>query len=168
MIYSKKKIINIGCIVKTHGVQGELVLRLSPGYNSSLLNKVKWCFINIRQKPVPFKILEASEGSTSDVILELQDIQNKPEAEKYLNYDISIERETAIRKGKTENINLLLGYQIYNNGNLIGTIEDIENTGKQFLFVLNDGTLLPAHDDLIEKIEDRKKIVFMQLPEGLI
>ena len=58
--------------------------------------------------------------------------------------------------------------KIFNEGVLIGTVQNIENPGKQFLFVLENELLIPAHDDLIEKIDDKKKSIFMKLPEGLV
>ncbi len=168
MIYSQKKIIIIGSIVKTHGVHGALMVRLIAGFNTSILNKASSCFLMIRNKPVPFKVLEAIESSNCEVILLFADIQSKPHAEEFLNLEIAVERNSPIRKKKTDNILLLVGYKIYNDGVLVGTVQNIENPGKQFLFVLENDLLLPAHDDLIEFIDDKKKSIFMKLPEGLI
>jgi 16S rRNA processing protein RimM len=151
-----------------HGVQGDLILRLIEGYNPSILNKTKWCFLTIRNKPVPFKLEEAIECNQSEVIIRIKDINSKPDAEQFLNYEVSVERKTPIRKNKTDNILLLIGYKIFNEGKLIGTIQNIENPGKQFLFVLENDLLIPVHEDLIERIDDKQKSIFMILPEGLV
>jgi len=168
MIYAQKKILNIGSIVKTHGVQGSMLLKLNAGYSPSIISDLEWCFFKIREKPVPFKIAEAIEIGPSEVILHLDDINSKPDAENYLNYEIAIERNKPVRKRKTDNINLLVGYKVYNQKKLVGSIAYIEDTGKQFLFVMDNDLLLPAHDDLIEDIDDKSKSIFMQLPEGLV
>lgn len=168
MIYRQKKLITIGSLVKTHGVQGAMVLRLIQGYNPSILNKSNYCFLNIRNKPVPFKLEEVQESNLTDIIVQLDSIASKPDAEDFLNYQLSIERKTPIRKKKTDNILLLIGYSVYNAGKLIGTVINIENHGKQFLLVLEDELLIPAHDDLIESIDDAKKTIYMKLPDGLV
>lgn len=168
MIYRQKKLITIGSIVKTHGVHGGLLLRLIQGYNTSILNKLGYCFLQIRSKPVPFKILEATESNQSEIILNLEGIHSKPIAEDLLNLELSVERNNPIRKKKTDNILLLVGYKVYNDDKLIGTVLNIDNPGKQFLFVLENDLLLPVHEDLILKIDDKKKSIFMNLPEGLV
>lgn len=168
MIYKQKKIVTIGSIVKTHGVHGALLLRLIQGFNASILNKASYCFLLLRNKPVPFKLIEIIESNDAEIILQFLNITTKPEAEHLLNLELAIERNSPIRKRKTDNILLLIGYKVYNHEVLIGTIQKIENPGKQFLFVLEKEVLVPVHDDLIELIDDKKKSVFMNLPEGLI
>ncbi len=168
MIYLQKKLLTVGSFVKTHGVQGALILRLVQGINPSILNKTKWCFLNIRSKPVPFKLDEVVEMNSTELIIQLENIKSKPEAELFLNYEMAVERNAPVRKNKTDNILLLIGYKIFNEGELIGTVQGIENPGKQFLFVLENDLLIPVHEDLIEKIDDRKKSIFMILPSGLV
>ncbi len=168
MIYRKKKLVSIGTLVKTHGVHGAMILRLIQGYNPSIINKVDYCFLSINSKPVPYKIAEATESNQAEIILGFENINSKPEAEELLNLDIAIERNSPIRKKKTDNILLLLGYKVFDDGIQVGTVLNIENSGKQFLFVLENEILLPIHEDLIESIDDKSKSIFMNLPEGLI
>jgi 16S rRNA processing protein RimM len=168
MIYKNKKIVNIGTIVKLHGVQGGMILRLSAGYSVSIIEKASWCFISFRNKPVPYKIDEVIEMGPSEIILHIENISTKEGAEQFLNKELGVEQTIPTRKKKTDNILLLNGYKVYDHKKLIGTIQKIENTGKQFLFVLEKELLIPAHDDLIESIDDKKKSVFMKLPDGLV
>ncbi|MCX6190509.1 MAG: ribosome maturation factor RimM [Bacteroidetes bacterium] len=168
MIYQQKNIVPIGSIVKTHGVQGALLLRLFEGFNFSILNNSEYCFLMIRSKPVPFKMDDMFESNATDIVLQFHDFATKPEAEQFLNLEVAVEQNKPVRKQKTEHILSLLGYKIFNDKKLVGTIQDIENTGMQLLFVLEDDLLIPAHDDLIDVIDKKKKIVYMNLPDGLI
>ncbi len=168
MIYQKKNIISIGSIVKTHGVQGALLLRLNEGLSGSILNHSEYCFLMIRSKPVPFKMEDVFESNATDIVLQFHDFATKPEAEQFLNLEVAVEQNKPLKKQKTDQLLSLLGYKIFNDKKLVGTIQDIENTGMQLLFVLEDDLLIPAHDDLIDAVDKKKKIVYMNLPDGLI
>jgi len=168
MIYLQKHFINIGKIVRLHGVHGALLLRLYPGEGEDIMNEVEWCFMDQRQKPVPYKVLKTSILNREELILELEGINRIEEAKNFLNSEVSIERMEDLKGTNLGGMKFLKGFGINNRGINIGTILDIEYTGSQYLFVIENGNLLPAHPDLIEKIDEDKHMIYMKLPDGLI
>jgi 16S rRNA processing protein RimM len=67
----------------------------------------------------------------------------------------------------------LSGYKVYKIDNrLVGTIIDvIENPGQLLMNVRikkDKEILIPLHEDLIIRIDNKKKIIKMDLPQGLI
>jgi 16S rRNA processing protein RimM len=168
MIYQQMQIVNIGAIVRTHGVKGAVVVRLTPGNNPASLEKARWCFLMIRNKPVPFEIEEILATGDDEVVLTLEGINDKPKAETILNTDIALEIKKQARKKKSQVIHDLLGFSISSGGEIVGQVKEIEDTGKQLLFVIEDEKLIPAHEDLIESIDEKQKIIYMDLPEGLL
>ena len=64
----------------------------------------------------------------------------------------------------------LVGFAIVNKANneTIGHIAIIDDSTINILFELEDGTLIPANDDLIEDIDMRTKTVTMNIPQGLL
>ena len=50
----------------------------------------------------------------------------------------------------------------------IGRISAIDDTTQNILFELEDGTLIPASDELIESIDINKKEINMNIPNGLL
>ena len=54
------------------------------------------------------------------------------------------------------------------NGFPVGTIAAIDDQTANILFELEDGTLIPANDDLIIDIDTTKRQITMSLPEGLL
>ena len=69
-------------------------------------------------------------------------------------------------------LNHLKGYRIRTpQDELLGTIQEIiENPGQILLSVLpqeGNNILVPLHDDFIVNVDHRKKIIIMDLPDGL-
>jgi 16S rRNA processing protein RimM len=167
MIYRKKNFRALGKIVRAHGVKGAVALRLEEGMNNDVLEGEEWCFLMIRNKPVPFRILDAAAMSDNEVILELEGFETKESVENILGLQLSIQSKRPVLRSQSV-IDDLAGYQIFDEGKSIGRIDHIEDTGMQLLFAIEDDILIPAHDDLIESIDDENKIVYMNLPEGLL
>ena len=91
------------------------------------------------------------------ILLELQDLQN-------------FESEYEIEGG--EYADFYIGYQIVNSDNaIIGLITDIDDSTENALFIVNDADniyYIPITPDFIEQIDDDKKMIYMDLPNGLI
>ena len=54
---------------------------------------------------------------------------------------------------------------------LIGVIAEVDQSTENVLFVIpteNDELLIPFFEDLIEKIDHKKKMLFVNLPAGLL
>ena len=70
----------------------------------------------------------------------------------------------------------LVGFEVIANGQeargtqqgTIGRIAAIDDSTANLLFELEDGTLIPANDDLIEDINMEGKKITMNIPEGLL
>jgi 16S rRNA processing protein RimM len=71
---------------------------------------------------------------------------------------------------ETPSLSSLVGFKIVSvpDGSTIGTIAAIDDTTQNILFELEDGTLIPASDELIENIDVNKKEIIMNIPEGLL
>ena len=73
---------------------------------------------------------------------------------------------------KPEN-QLLIDYQVYTRESiLLGPISDIISNNGQWLlnivYLNKKNVLIPFHEDFIISIDKRKKIVVMDIPEGLL
>ncbi|EFA91877.1 hypothetical protein HMPREF0650_2050 [Hoylesella buccalis ATCC 35310] len=53
-------------------------------------------------------------------------------------------------------------------GQLIGTIESVDDSTENVLFELEGDTLIPANEDLIQQIDAQNKEITIQLPDGLL
>ena len=59
---------------------------------------------------------------------------------------------------------MLVGFQV----NDIGKIAYIDHQTENIMFELEDGTLIPASEELIEDIDVPNKQIKMTIPEGLL
>ena len=64
----------------------------------------------------------------------------------------------------------LVGFDIVDssNGKIVGKIAAIDDTTANILFELEDGTLIPANDDLVKDIDTEQQQIKMDIPEGLL
>ena len=66
----------------------------------------------------------------------------------------------------------ILGYKIYSDRKLIGTIEGVDDSTANILFSVitesGEELLIPATDDFVEEIDDEKREITMNLPDGLL
>jgi 16S rRNA processing protein RimM len=74
---------------------------------------------------------------------------------------------------QTEDIQYLIGYKVFIQGDkLIGSIKEvIPNSGQWLLNIIsskNKEILIPFHEHFIVITDKRKKIIVMNIPEGLI
>ena len=64
----------------------------------------------------------------------------------------------------------LVGFSIIDrsNGTNIGSIAAIDDSTPNILFELDNGTLIPASEELIESIDAERQRIEMNIPQGLL
>lgn len=157
----------IGRILGKHGYRGELNIELNYTEAGKGLKKGNFLFVEFDSKGVPFYI-ESVSGSGH--IVKLRDINTEENAQELAGRIISLE-EKLVPKSKKSNYSGLLGYCVRDcNSQFSGIISAVEEypQGLMFLVETEGATLMiPAVDDWIVDIEERKKVISMNLPEGL-
>ena len=65
---------------------------------------------------------------------------------------------------------MLVGFDIVDasDNKVVGKIAAIDDSTQNVLFEMEDGTLIPASDDLITNIDTNRRQIIMQIPEGLL
>lgn len=159
----------LGRISKVHGYEGAVTVRLEKSFIENI-PEIESVFLEIEGKPVPF-FLKESDYRGGDII-----------RLKFLWYD-TIEKVNEFsgcrlylppfeNRKKETRLTSFYNYKVFLNDNtIIGTISEvIENPG-QWLLKISAPTgkeiLIPFHEDFITAIDKRKKIIMMNLPEGL-
>ena len=54
------------------------------------------------------------------------------------------------------------------SGKTVGRIASIDDQTANILFELEDGTLVPAHEELIAGIDKQQRQIMITLPEGIL
>ncbi len=161
----RKDFITAGVIERLHGTKGELRLQLSQN-----IRLKEWVFFEIQEKPVPFFIQSVSENKDSPII-KIEDIDTPNHAARFVGLNILFPSKQVKGRSKISNLDFI-GYKLIDETlGEIGKVEDVEELPQQLLIKTthnNRELLIPAVDEFIIEINDKKKIIYLNLPEGLI
>jgi 16S rRNA processing protein RimM len=165
----------IGMIVKTHGIAGEVVVRLFDEFSIDDMD-TESLFLDLDGGLVPFFLAEAREKNHSDVLVKFEQVQSDKAALNLMDapvYTTKVEGEDAEETVSQDfSAYQLVGYQCQALGHgHIGEIVAIRDISKNPLFEIdNEGEelLIPIVEHFIAGIDDEQQLVVFDLPEGLI
>lgn len=168
----KQEYFEIGQIVNTFGIKG--VVKVNAFTDEPLeFENLKTILIEKNKKLLEFEIQEVKLHK-NQILLKIKGIEDINEAEKYKGCYIKLPREKA--KKLPENtyfIADLIGLQVYtDNGELLGKVDDIYNSGSADIYVIKDELgkqiLLPGIKEVIKKIDVDNEKIIVHLIDGLI
>jgi len=155
---TKNNFLKIGIIKKPHGIKGELkVLPLTD--NSGRYKKLKKVFICTEQafnqndySTITEHTIKSLHFSPTEVVMLLDNITSRNDAQKLARYLILIERKDGEKLGEWEYYSQdLVGCEVYFKEQKVGTVFNLLNTG--------------ANDNLEIETTDNKEIVYPFLRE---
>ena len=119
---------------------------------------------------VPFFMEEYRFRNDSVCLVKFCDVDTQQRAQELTGCDVYFPRALAEEAEETPSLSSLVGFEIVrvSDSFAIGKITAIDDTTQNILFELEDGTLIPASDELIENIDVNKKEIIMNIPEGLL
>lgn len=173
---SLDKFVEAGKIVKAHSFSGALKVML----HQPVLNPDAFpvhLFIGIAPQPVPFFIEKLELTDDDKAIIKFEEVDDKEAANKLLKKNIYLtvkEYEAVFGPLKEEETNLsdLQGYLLVDKklGEL-AVIEDVLELPTHEIARLNykgSEVLVPLVDEVIQKVDEKEKKLFVNLPEGLL
>lgn len=170
----KEDIYPVGKFQRTHALKGELnmILEIDPQYflNGNPL------IIEYDGILVPYYVEGIRPKGNTSYLIKLSGIDKEESALPFVNKEIFISSEDAGHLVDADEMDTIpyLGYKLIdiNTGKEIGEIVDIEDSTVNALFILkgkeDKEIFIPAVEDLIEFIDDKAKLIKMNVPEGLI
>ncbi len=160
-----------GKISKPYGLRGELIIILNPSGTKSIEPEYP-LFIDIDGQRVPFFVEEIDPVSEDQAIVKLEFIDSVAEARAVCGCDIYPGPYQDREKGKNSfDLNDVVTFMAYDGQNdLLGTItEFIPDKNNPVLIVDYKGRelMVPAANEIIERIDNKARTVHFNLPEGL-
>jgi 16S rRNA processing protein RimM len=165
-----QEVIKIGKVTKTHGVSGEL--------SCTFINDIfgdedaPYLVADIDGIFVPFFIEEYRFKSDVTALIKFEDIDDTESAKIILGRELYFPMKYITESQPMNCGEGILGYKIYSDGKLIGTIEGVDDSTANILFSVitesGEELLIPATDDFVEEIDDEKREITMNLPDGLL
>ncbi len=163
----REEVYKIGKLGKAHGVKGEI----SFLFDDDVFDRVEadYLVLDLDGILVPFFIEEYRFRSDSTALMKFCDIDTQERARELTNTEVFFPYALSDEEGPMS-FDGLLGFSIQDavSKKTVGTIAAVDDHTINLLFELEDGTLIPAHEELIEHIDPATRTVIMNIPAGLI
>ena len=163
----KEDCYKIGRLGKAHGVKGEVTFQITD----DVFDRVDADYLILRVEGllVPFFIEEYRFRSDANAIVKFCDIDTQEQARELTGCEVYFPRELA-DNDDTITWAAIVGFEVIDNtsGKPVGRIASIDDTTLNILFCLEDGTLIPASEELIIDIDKDGKTITIDIPEGLL
>ena len=163
----KEDCYKIGRLGKAHGVKGEVTFQVTDDVFDRV--DADYLILEVDGILVPFFMEEYRFRSDSVVLVKFCDIDTQERASELTNCDVWFPR--SITPDEEEpTLAGIVGFNIIEAGDntVVGRIAAIDDSTANLLFELENGTLIPANDNLIQDINTREKQIIMNIPEGLL
>jgi len=162
-----EEVYKIGKLGKAHGVKGEVTLL----FDDDVFDRVDadYLVLDLDGILVPFFMEEYRFRSDTTALVKFCEVDTQERARELTNTDVYFpyaltDDEAPMTYGG------LVGFTIIDvaTRQAIGTIAAVDDQTMNLLFELEDGRLIPAHEELIEEVSKEKREIVMTIPEGVL
>ncbi|UUZ85894.1 ribosome maturation factor RimM [Paenibacillus sp. P26] len=170
-----EKLYNVGKIVNTHGIRGELkIVPLTDFPEERFAKGAKLVFAHPEQ-PVTFPVVvESARDHKNMFIVKFREFGNINEVEKYKGWMLKVEEQYLSELEDDEfYLHEIIGCRaVTEEGEELGTISEVLSPGANDVWVVErpkgKPSLLPYIDEVILSVDVEKKEVTVRLMEGLL
>jgi len=168
---TKEDCFYLGRVAKTHGIKGEVTLRLDVDDPSAYLN-MKYFLLEINKVLTPF-FVERIVSSGDKFYVSIQDIKTVEAASALTGKEVYLPMEMLPKlTGKQFYYHEVKGFTVVDaeKGEL-GPINDVLEYPTQAILQVFKGEkeiLIPILDHVIQKVDRKAKKLYISAPEGLI
>ena len=164
----QEEVYKIGRLGKSHGVKGEVSLQ----FDDDIFDRVDadYLVLDIDGILVPFFMEEYRFRSDTVCLVKFCGVDTQQRAQELTGCDVFFPRALAEEADEMPSLSMLVGFDIVDvsNEETVGCVVAIDDSTTNILFELEDGTLIPANDDLIEAIDEEQQQIRMNIPQGLL
>lgn len=167
----KEEVFKIGIINKPHGVKGEV----SFTFTDDIFDRVEDCdylVLLLDGILVPFFIEEYRFRSDNVALVKFEGIDSTEKARTLTNVEVYYPVKFMDDQEEISSWNYFIGFRVEDiHHGCLGTVVDVDDATMNVLFVIENGdeeVLLPAHEEFILNIDRKKKILKVDIPDGLL
>jgi 16S rRNA processing protein RimM len=154
--------IEVGVIVNTHGLRGEMKVRSESDFKADRFRVGATLYI----EDVAYTVTSFRPGTGAD-LLTLSSIDHINKAERLKGKPILAPVEEASLNEGEYHISSLLGCDVREDGALLGTVTDIRPMPAQSLLVVNKTIQIPFVDAFIQEVDVVNRVIHVTLIEGM-
>ncbi|WP_423129913.1 ribosome maturation factor RimM [Gaoshiqia sp. Z1-71] len=168
----KDDCLKIGYLQKTHGVRGELVLILDPGFADSL-EEEPTLFLEIDGLLVPFFL--KADGvrfrSNESALLQFDWVDDENQARRLIGLPVFIGKDDWLNEEEDVLFHQLVGYKFFDSKlGFIGLIEQVDDYSGNLIFQLDykgKEVLVPFSDDFLIRFDEENQEIELDCPDGI-
>ena len=167
------EVFKIGKLIKPHGIKGEI----SFAFENDIFDRVDCPYLICRIDGifVPFFVDEYRFKGSETALITFEGVDSEEKAMLMSGLEVFFPRKYFEEESDDDidySWNFFIGFSVVDKvaGNL-GTIEEIDDKTINTLFLVkndDEDLIIPATEDFVEKIDAKKRILYLNLPEGLI
>lgn len=154
---------------KPHGVKGEVSFQFSDDVFDR--TDCDYLILLVDGILVPFFIEEYRFRSDELALMKFCDIDTQERAAELTGCDVFFPRHLAADDDGGElSWAAITGFELVDSasGKTVGRITAVDDSTLNTLFELEDGTLIPAAEELIDDVDTKGMRIKMRLPEGIL
>ena len=161
----------LGRVAKTHGIKGEVTIKLDVDDPSAYL-EMKYFLLEINKVLTPF-FVEKITPSGDKFFVSVQDVKTVEAAAALTGKSVYLPLELLPKlTGKQFYYHEVKGFVVVDevHGELGPITEVLEYPTQAIIQVMNNGKeiLIPILDQVIQKVDRRAKKLYVKTPEGLV
>lgn len=161
----------LGYVSKVHGLAGEVVATLDVDYPEDY-KKLESVFVEENNNLVPF-FITTIRIKKEQAIIRFEEIDSLDKAQELKGCKLFLPLDfLPTLTDEQFYFHEIIGYTVIDkNHEEIGRVDYFNSSSAQTIMVVNHQEkeiLIPVTDEIIKKVNRDKKVVFVQLPEGLI
>ncbi|MCR5159676.1 MAG: ribosome maturation factor RimM [Prevotella sp.] len=164
----EEDVFRIGRLGKPHGVKGEMTMQV----DDDVFDRVDSDFVLLRVDGllVPFYMEEYRFRSDTAVLVKFEDVDTVERARELTNCEVFFLRSLADGEEEDYTWSFFVGFDVIEaeSGKTVGRIAAVDDSTSNVLFEMEDGTLIPAAEELVSSIDHDARRITMQLPAGLL
>ena len=163
----QSELIRIGTMRRPHGKSGELQCQMDNAYWDDA--DADFLVLLLDGIFVPFRVEDWRGKGADSLIFRLKGVDSEVKAMRLVNAEAyMLRRDLAEEAEEMMTWQDLTGYEVLNGNRVVqGRVAAVDESTINTLLELEDGRLLPVHEDLIIEIDEPQKRIILDLPEGL-
>ena len=156
-------VFQIGRLGRPHGVKGEITFQISD----DVFDRVDAEYLLLELEEYRFK-------SDETVLMKFCDIDTQEQARSLTGAKVYFPRELSDSDEAGFGWSEIVGFKLIDSttGREVGTIDHVDDSTINTLFDITtpagDSLLVPAHEELIEKVDAEARAIWTRLPEGIM
>lgn len=163
----QNELIHIGTIRRPHGKSGELQCQMDNAFWDEA--EADFLILLLDGIFVPFRVEDWRGKGADSLIFRLKGVDTEVKALRLMNAEAyMLRRDLNEEAEEMMTWQDLTGYEVLNSEETVqGRVAAVDESTINTLLELEDGRLLPIHEDLIIEIDAPHKRLVLDLPEGL-